>query len=306
MIKDQIYTASMGRKRYSSGLCGELLCATHLGVTTHFDASIYSFDGAMLRGLMCEVAKLRVEAFGSVGVAMSESEAIDRADLDGTYRQLIIWDNCAEQIIGGYRYAVGRSTCPERLSFCRYFSLSERFRFEVLPCGVELGRSFVNLAYQRGGNAKSIFALDALWQGLARIVDRERADYLFGRVTLYPSLGVRARNLLVGFMQYVFPAREPLAIAHEPLNVGLSHRCLCRYFNAASPRDNYRILLGRMRQMRRAVPPMISSYMRLSPTMQTFDAYRNDDLGGVTECGIMLTIADLYDDVKRRYFSEIV
>lgn len=302
MQKDHILTFSSGRRRNTSSLCRELLCATYLGRATHFDASIYCFDGGQLTTLMSEVGRLRMEAFRGVGVAMPEHEAVDAADLDGTYRQLVIWDNHTGQIVGGYRYAVGCRAKAERLSLCRYFDLSERFRSEVLPRGVELGRSFVNVDYQRGANAKSIFALDALWEGLARVVQRESADYLFGRVTLYPSLGVRARNLIVGFMRYVFPASQRWVVAREPLAIGLSRRWLRRCFVAESPRDNYRILLGRMRQMRRTVPPIISSYMRLSPTMQTFDAYRNDDLGGVVECGIMLTIADIYDDVKKRYF----
>lgn len=300
--KDHIYTACTGRRHNASSLCGELLCATYLGRATHCDASIYSFDGARLTGLMCEVGRLRKVSYEAVGVSMSLSEAVDSADLDGTYRQLIIWDNELETIIGGYRYAVGREVVAERLSLWRYFSLSERFRREVLPWGVELGRSFVQPAYQCGRNAKTIFALDALWEGLARVVAREHAEYLFGRVTLYPALGVRARNVLIGFMHHVFPAREPWIAAREPLGVGVSRRWLRRCFTAESPRENYRILQRLMRDMHRTVPPIISSYMRLSPTMQTFDAYRNDDLGGVVECGIMLTIADLYDDKKRQYF----
>ena len=55
--------------------------------------------------------------------------------------------------------------------------------------------------------------------------------------------------------------------------------------------------------MRRSVPPIISSYMRLSPTMQTFDIYENGDLGGVAESAIMLTVDDFYDGIKRRYLS---
>ncbi|MBR2867274.1 MAG: GNAT family N-acetyltransferase [Alistipes sp.] len=300
--KDHIYTSDEVPRSDISALRNELIDATYLGRATHCNASIYSFDGARLPMLMREVGRLRRESYAVVGVAMPQHEAVDGADIDGTYRQLIVWDNDAGVIIGGYRYAVGREVAPERLSLCRYFDLSDTFRREVLPEGVELGRSFVHAAYQRSRNSKTIFALDALWEGIARVVERERVGYLFGRVTLYPALGVRARNVLVGFMRHVFPAREPLVVAREPLTVGISRRWLRRYFTAESPRDNYRILLCKMRDMHRAVPPIISSYMRLSPTMQTFEAYRNDDLGGVVECGIMLTIADIYTDLKKRYF----
>lgn len=284
-------------------LANELKGAKYLGLASHCNASIYSFDGGEFCGLMGEVGRLRKESFEEVGVAMPESEVIDCADVDGTYRQLIVWDNDRGAIIGGYRYAVGREVCPERLSIGRYFRLSRGFVLDYLPRGIELGRSFVQPLYQSGRNTMTIFALDAIWEGLARVVRQERADYLFGRVTFYPQLGIRARNLVVGFMRYVFPERERLIAARVPLSGGLSRRCLQRYFVGATPKENYRILISRVRAMRRSVPPMISSYMRLSPSMQTFDLYRNDDLGGVAECGIMLTIADLYDDVKRRYFS---
>ena len=55
--------------------------------------------------------------------------------------------------------------------------------------------------------------------------------------------------------------------------------------------------------MRCTVPPIISSYMRLSPTMQTFDTYINSDLGGVAEAAIMLTVDDFYENIRRRYLS---
>lgn len=286
-----------------NSLTKELKFAKCLGLASHCNASIYSFYGGELRNLMCEVGWLRSESFERVGVSMPDSEAIDEADLDGTYHQLIVWDNDAGAIIGGYRYAIGREVEAEKLSLGRYFRLSNRFVSEYLPRGIELGRSFIQPQYQCGRNAKTIFALDTIWQGLARVVDRERVDYLFGRVTFYPSLGIRARNLVVGFMRYVFPEREPLIAARQPMMGGLSRRRSRHYFVGDTPKDNYKILISQMRAIRRSVPPMISSYMRLSPSMQTFDLYRNDDLGGVAECGIMLTIADLYDDIKRRYFS---
>lgn len=286
-----------------NSLTKELKFAKCLGLASHCNASIYSFYGCELPNLMREVGRLRKQSFEGVGVSMPDSEAIDESDLDGTYHQLIAWDNDAGAIIGGYRYAIGREVEAERLSLGRYFSLSNRFVSEYMPRGIELGRSFIQSRYQCGCNAKTIFALDAIWQGLACVVNREQVDYLFGRVTFYPSLGIRARNLVIGFMRYVFPGREPLMAARQPMMCGLSRRRSRHYFVGGTPKENYKILISQMRAMRRSVPPIISSYMRLTPSMQTFDMYRNDDLGGVAECGIMLTIADLYDDIKRRYFS---
>lgn len=285
----------------------EELCEAHyLGRARRWPVQLYSFDGSRCPHLMRRVQYLRGQSFGAVGVVGREMEGADEADEDGTYRQLVVWDDRAGDVVGGYRYAVGRDVVPARLSLSRYFRLSTHFVTEYLPYTLELGRSFVAPHYQRGGAAGTIYALDALWEALARVVCECDARYLVGRVTLYPSLGVRARNLLVGFLRFVFPSREMLFAAHEPFSVGISRRRFRRLFGGATPRENYKILISRMHSMRRMIPPIISSYIRLSPSMQTFDAYINHDLGEVAEMGIMLTVADIYDDVKRRYFADSV
>lgn len=274
----------------------ELVCRLRGG-----ESEVYSFDGGECRALISEVWRLRDEAFGGVGVRLDDRLAVEQGDVDGTYRQLIAWDVRRGAIAGGYRYAVGNEVAAESLSLARYFSLSERFVEEFLPCGLELGRTFVATQYQLVASRSALYALSDLWQGLGRVVANRGIRYLFGRVTLYPELGVRARNLLLGFMRYGFPYREPLMSAHRPLNCGISRRSYRRLFVGRTAAENYKILMQKMRSMRRNIPPMISSYMRLSPSMQCFDSYVNEDLGGVAEMAIMLDKEEFYDDVKRRY-----
>lgn len=282
-------------------LDGELQCATYMGRAMHCKADIYTFDGAHFPVLMREVWRLRDLAFREVGVALDDSANGCASDCDGSCRQLIVWDAEAGEIVGGYRYALGADVAPESLSIWRYFTLAPCFVNDYLPSALELGRSFVSPRYQRGSDLRTIYALDALWEGLGRVVVERDVRYLFGRVTLYPSLGVRARNLLIGFMRYLFPSREILVTARTPFRAGLSRYRCHKLFVGETIAENYRILLSLMRRMRRGVPPIISSYMRLSPTMQTFDTYENGDLGGVAETAIMLTVDDFYDSVKRRY-----
>lgn len=279
----------------------ELRSATFLGRATHCNSDIYTFDGAQHPALMREVWRLRDLSFREVGVALSDSVNGCASDCDGSCRQLIVWDGSMGEIVGGYRYSLGAEVAPESLSIWRYYSLSQHFVNDYLPRALELGRSFVSPEYKCGGERHAIYALDALWEGLGRVVMASDVHYLFGRVTLYPSLGVRARNLLVGFMRYLFPSREMLVSAREPIRMGLSRYRCCKLFVGETIAENYRILISLLRRMRHVVPPIISSYMRLSPTMQTFDAYENHDLGGVTETAIMLTVDDFYDGIKQRY-----
>lgn len=284
-------------------LADELQRAEYLGRATRWDADIYSVDGGSSPNLMMEICRVRQLSYGAVGVALDDGHG-DAGDLDGTYRQLIVWDRERGEIVGGYRYAVGREVVAERLSMSHYYHLSERFKNDYLPHAIELGRSFVSPAYQCGANRLTMYALDALWEGIARVVNSTRAEYLCGRVTLYDELGVRARNLLVGYMQHSSMQTEVLMVAKQPFKAGISRRRYSEIFVGETAEENYKILLLRMRAMRRRIPPIISSYLRLSPSLRLFDSYQNEDLGGVVESAIMLTIADFYEDVKRRYFVE--
>ena len=285
----------------NEALVEELRCANYLGRATRWDADIYSVDGGSSPNLMAEICRVRQLSYNAVGVALDDGRG-DEADLNGTYRQLIVWDRERSEIAGGYRYAVGREVEAERLSISRYYHLSEHFITEYLPRAVELGRSFVAPAYQCGVNGLTMYALDALWEGVARVVKSLQAEYLCGRVTLYDELGVRARNLLVGYMQYGSVLSESLMTAKQPFKTGISRRRYSEIFVGAKPEENYKILLSRMRSMHRRIPPIISSYLRLSPSLKLFGSYQNEDLGGVVESAIMLAVADFYDDVKRRYF----
>lgn len=285
----------------NEALVEELRCANYLGRATRWDADIYSVDGSSSPNLMAEICRVRQLSYSAVGVALDDGRG-DEADLNGTYRQLIVWDRERSEIAGGYRYAIGREVEAEKLSISNYYHLSDRFITEYLPRAVELGRSFVAPAYQCGANKLTMYALDALWEGVARVVNGARAEYLCGRVTLYDELGVRARNLLVGYMQYGGSSTELLMTAKRPFKTGISRRRYGEIFVGAKPEENYKILLSRMRSMHRRIPPIISSYLRLSPSLRLFDSYRNEELGGVVESAIMLAVADFYDDVKRRYF----
>lgn len=282
-------------------LSAELERSEFLCRATHCNADIYSVDGRLAPQLLEEVWRLRGESYRGVGIALDDSAKGDGADIDGTYRQLLVWDRERGEIVGGYRYAVGREARVERLSLGRYMTLSGEFVERYLPRGVELGRSFVSPRYQSGCNALTIYALDTLWEGLSEVVRREDVEYLFGRVTLYDSLGAKARNMLVGYMQHASPVVERLMVARAPYKVGISSRRYSEIFIGDTTQENYRILLAQMRAMGRRIPPIISSYLRLSPTLKLFDSYKNYELGGVVESAIMLTISEFYDSVKSRY-----
>ncbi len=184
---------------------------------------IYIFPASECPALMREIGRLREIAFRGAGGGTGRKVDIDAEDLaeDGYY-QLIVWDPAAGEIVGGYRFIICTDEYPRHLSTEHYFRFSERFRRKFLPRTIELGRSFVQPSYQARGNAKSIYALDNLWDGLgALIVLNPKAKYLFGKVTMYTTYKAVARNALIWFLRRYFPDRDNLVEGIHPLKLDL-------------------------------------------------------------------------------------
>ena len=264
---------------------------------------IYLFTAAECPALMREVGRLREEAFRAAGGGTGEEVDIDAEDLapDG-YCQLIVWDPAAREIVGGYRFIVCTSEHPRHLSTEHYFRFSDRFRSEYLPRTIELGRSFVQRAYQARQNPKSLYALDNLWDGLgALIVLNPGVKYLFGKVTMYTAYKAVARNALIWFLRRYFPDREGLVEGIRPLRLDLDDPYYEELFTGRNYMENYRILIRKIREFNEHIPPLINAYMNLSPTMRVFDTVSNPDFGGVEETGILVTIADIYPEKRERY-----
>ncbi|MCX4358635.1 MAG: GNAT family N-acetyltransferase [Rikenellaceae bacterium] len=119
---------------------------------------IYTVTAANSPSVMREIGRLREEAFRGAGGGTGQPTDIDADDLaEGGYRQLIVWDPDAREIIGGYRYIVSTTSHPDNVSTEHYFTFSDRFRRDYLPWVIELGRSFVQPRYQgRTGGIKSL------------------------------------------------------------------------------------------------------------------------------------------------------
>ena len=184
---------------------------------------IYIFPASECPALMREIGRLREIAFRGAGGGTGREVDIDAEDLaeDGYY-QLIVWDPAAGEIVGGYRFIICTDEYPRHLSTEHYFRFSDKFRRRYLPRTIELGRSFVQPSYQARGNAKSIYALDNLWDGLgALIVLDPNAKYLFGKVTMYTTYKAVARNALIWFLRRYFPDRENLVEGIHPLKLDL-------------------------------------------------------------------------------------
>ena len=168
--------------------------------------------------VVTEIGRLREAAFREAGGSSGNAVDLDEYDkMEKPYQQLIVWDPDNEAIIGGYRFLLGTDAVFDEngqpiLASSHQFRFSQKFIDEYLPYVIELGRNFVSPAYQstRTG-AKSIFAMDNLWDGLVAIIMKNPdVLYFFGKITVYPSYDHISRDLIYHFLWKHFGGKDEL------------------------------------------------------------------------------------------------
>ncbi len=272
---------------------------------------IYLINHHNSPNVMREIGRLRELTFREAGGGTGLPLDIDENDTcENSYDQLIAWNPVEEEIIAGYRLIhcqrAGLDTNGEiNLSTAHLFKFSDKFKEDYLPYTIELGRSFVQPKYQPGkDNRKGLFSLDNLWDGLgAMVVLNPDVKYLFGKVTMYPHYHGTARDLLLYFMNYYFPDPENLVTPHHKLSYKTSVSDFESMFRGLSYKEGYKVLNAKIRAWGENIPPLINTYMNLSPSMKTFGTAVNDEFGAVEETGILITIADIYDTKKQRHIE---
>ena len=273
---------------------------------------IYLFDGLECPNAMREVGRLREVAFRSSGGGSGLSCDVDQYDYlpSHPYKQLVVWNPDEKEIVGGYRYIHGRdvqfdSEGVPMLTSAHLFAYSEKFLKEYLPYTIELGRSFIRPEYQstkRG--TKSLFALDNLWAGLgALMVSVPDTRYFFGKATIYPSYGIEACQLLFYFLRKYFGDTENLVYPHRPMPIPNDDERLSKVFTGKNYKEDYVILKEEAKKLGRTIPPLVNAYMSLSPTMRIFGTSVNDEFGDVWETGLIVNIADIFEDKKARHVN---
>jgi hypothetical protein len=276
---------------------------------------IYLFTAQTAPNLMLEVGRLREIAFRYYGGGTGKPTDIDEFDIMETpYRQLIVWDPLEEEILGGYRFRWGNEISldannqPDNIATGELFHFSPEFIKNYLPKMVELGRSFVSLDYQSTKfGSKGLFALDNLWDGLGAlsVLDPE-IRYFFGKVTMYNTYNAEARNLILYFLDKYFKDKENLVTPVQALQTNADYDKMHLLFDNKTYKEDYKILNTEVRKYNINIPPLVSAYMNLSPSMRVFGTAVNEDFGAVEETGILIDINDIFEDKKKRHIESFL
>jgi len=279
--------------------------------TNNGNNQIYVFTHEQAPNLMRELGRLREQTFREASGGTGKCCDIDDYDTSETpFLQLIVWSPADEEIVGGYRYILGKDVKLDDDGHpfsptARLFKFSDKYINKYWPVTFELGRSFVQPMYQPTVNLrKGMYSLDNLWDGLGAItIMNPGVKYFFGKITMYPSYDSFARDLILFFMHKYFPDSDKLIEPRDPLIIQTRKKVLESIFLGANYDEDYKILVQKVRRLKEQIPPLVNAYMNLSGSMRTFGTAVNEHFGMVEETAIMVTIADIYDYKKDRHIS---
>ncbi len=282
---------------------------TFVRKTNKVNNEIYIVNYHNAPNVVKEIGRLREITFSEAGGGTGKDIDLDDFDTsENCYDQLIVYDRDNQIISSGYRFIYGEKVINNSgdiaLSTKHYFNFSEEFINDYLPYTIELGRSWVHPDYQAGKSRKALFALDNLWDGLGAItIKYPNMKYFFGKVTMYTSYNIDARNALLFFMNSYFPDKDKLVTPIHPIEVDADLSGIKTLLDGKSFDDGLKALNGFLKEYNERVPPLINIYMKLSPTMKSFGTAINPEFGGVEETGILVTTADIYTEKKERHIN---
>ncbi len=289
----------------------ELTVERFLRHTNKAGNEIYVVDAFNAPNTMREIGRLREITFRAAGGGTGKSCDIDEFDtMPKPCKQLIVWDPEERGIIGAYRFIVGTDVEVSdagvpRIATGHMFKFSPKFISDYLPVTIELGRSWVRPDFQSSqAGAKALFALDNLWDGLGALtVEYPQVQYLFGKMTMYPSYPRDCRDMLLRFLALHFPDPESLVRPITPLSTGDAGGEHATCFTGTDFGEDYRRLKHFIREHGYNIPPLVNSYMSLSPHMHVFGTAVNHEFGEVEETGIFIKIDEITVQKKSRHID---
>ena len=292
----------------------ELTPDKQLRLTNKSNNEIYIITAHNSPNVMQEIGRLREIAFREAGGGTGKETDIDEFDIcENCYKQLIVWNPEEGEIIGGYRYLLGTdweydTNGQPKLATSHMFHFSQKFLEEYAPYTVELGRSFVTLPYQSSRmGAKSLFALDNLWDGLGALtVIRPDIKYYFGKMTMYPSYIRKGRDMILYFLKKHFDDKDNLIFPMKPLQLETDPAELEALFCGKDFKEDYKILNGEIRKLGYNIPPLVNAYMGLSPTMKLFGTAINYGFGDVEETGILIAVDEILEEKRKRHIDSFI
>jgi putative hemolysin len=261
---------------------------------------VYFAQADQILWLMREIGRLRETTFRQVGEGTGNTTDIDL--FDAYYVHLFIWDASAQCVVGAYRLGLTDRILQRYGKKGLYTNSLFKYKPSVLAAfnpGIELGRSFIRLEYQR-----SFTPLLLLWKGIGAFVSRHpRYRLLFGPVSISGDYLQSSRQILVDYLhansfettlaRYVKP-RHPFRRRGAPTWKATELASLPDI-------DALSELIANLERDEKGVPILLKQYLKLGGRILGFnvDNKFNDALDGL----IMVDLCQTEPRVLARYMG---
>jgi hypothetical protein len=130
--------------------------------------------------------------------------------------------------------------------------------------------------------------------------------YFFGKMTMYPEYNRQARDLIQYFLFKHFEDMEKLVVPVDPLVIETPVEEMEKILHEKEFKDDYKLLNAEVRKLGVNIPPLVNSYMSLSPTMKMFGGGINHEFSEAEETCILVTFDDIYDAKKARHVDSFI
>lgn len=265
--------------------------------------AVFVVESAAIPQTMQELGRLRELCFRAVGEGTGKERDLD--EFDGVYRQLLLWDTERRCIAGAYRMGLIDELIAEaKGGIGKFYSATlfkvDRHRFAGLPKGIELGRSFVSMEYQRNSSA-----LFLLWRGIAAFVAANcKYRLLFGPVSVSNDYSPASRAIIAGVLSAKF--KSPIAdgvfsARHAPPVPKALKRFIAEQGEFFEDWTNLNELVREFEADDKGLPVLLRQYLGLQGRFAAFnvDADFSDALDGL----VVVDLPNAGEKMLRRYMG---
>lgn len=271
--------------------------------------SVYLAPSSEIPFMLQEIGRLREITFRSIGEGSMKSADIDQ--YDGYYRQLFIWDNEANALVGAYRMGFGREIM-DKYGLDGFYTHS-LFRYDkelegMLSSAIELGRSFITTDYQRKPTS-----LLMLWRGIFHtLLTNADYRYLVGPVTISGEFQRSSKTIIMTHLSQHHFDHQLAAHIHprtgaEGIDAPIDPR-LIEKVESISLIDR---IVGDIEKDERKIPVLIKKYLQLNSHIvgynvdhdfcDALDALMILDLEQVPENRLQMILKDMTEEVAQRF-----
>jgi putative hemolysin len=263
---------------------------------------VLRFNGEELPHCMREIGRLREITFRAVSEGSGLAADLDA--FDGWYEQLVVWDDAAGCLVGGYRVGATDRILPARGKRGLYTSTLFDFRtdfFRRLDPALELGRSFIRPEYQRKAGT-----LPLLWRGIGRYVAREpRYNLLFGPVSINPEYSPASRELMLAWLRHNRGADDLSGLVrakNPPRQMSLDHATVDLLRECAYDLEHMSGLVSELEEDGKAVPVLLKHYLKLNGRLIGFNV--DPSFGGCLDGLIVVDLTRTDRRLLEAYLGE--